>query len=64
MTIGEILEELNGYDPEMEVKAETPNGEVLAISHVWQWDNTGEEPILNTHITIQLDSNPFANDNN
>ena len=53
MTVGELIKELQDYDEELELKIGTPRGDVLEISHLWQWDNSEEEPILNTYLTIQ-----------
>ena len=53
MTVGELIKELQDYDEELELKIGTPRGDVLEISHLWQWDNSEDEPILNTYLTIQ-----------
>jgi len=40
MTVQELIEELSGYDPELEVKIGSTNDKSHDISHVWQWDNS------------------------
>lgn len=55
MTIEELIKTLSDYDPEMEIKASAPDGSTYDFdNHVWQWDNSGDEVILNTYLTIEL----------
>ena len=55
MTVQELIEELSGYDPELEVKIGSTNDKSHDISHVWQWDNSDPDgdQVLNTYLTIE-----------
>ena len=54
MTVGELIEELSQYDPELELKIEDMNDTEYQFSHLWQWDNSGEEEVLNTYLTMTI----------
>lgn len=54
MTIGELINELSQYDPESELKIEDSFGEEYYFNNLWQYDNSGDEDILNTYITMTI----------
>lgn len=54
MTVQELIAELQQYDPELEIKAESQFGERFELDHLWQWDNSKDEPILNTYLTLEI----------
>lgn len=54
MTIGELINELSQYDPESELKIEDSFGDEYYFNNLWQNDNSGDEDILNTYITMTI----------
>lgn len=54
MTVGELIDELSQYDPELEFKIEDAFGTEYRFDALWKYDNSGEEGFLNTELTMTI----------
>lgn len=52
MTVGELIEELSQYDPELELKIEDAFGIEFHFDSLWNYDNETNE--LNTYLTMTI----------
>lgn len=52
MTIGELIDELSAYDPELELKIEDAFGIEFHFDSLWQYNYETNE--LNTYITMTI----------
>lgn len=55
MTVGDLIKKLLKYDPELELKIADTDDIEYRFSHLWQWDNDGEEDVLNTYLTMTIE---------
>lgn len=52
MTVGELINELSQYDPELELKIEDAFGIEFHFDSLWNFDNETNE--LNTYLTMTI----------
>lgn len=54
MTVGELIDELSQYDPELELKIKDAFNIEFHFDHLWQFNNESDNKSLNTYLTMQI----------